>query len=215
MLSLVERDGRVRSFHVPDVTAQTLKPIIVSHVNKATYLMTDESPVYTAIGRDFSGHGTVNHSAEEYVRAAFWHTNTVENFFSIFKRGIYGCYFHVSEAHLHRYAAEFDFRYNNRVALGVDDLARADRALVGAKGKRLTYETTRLTRRPVPPPFSASGVALGHRPLIRASCRSPSRTGTSNDARPRRRYPAVAAGRQGANTMADIIAPAWEQTRTV
>src|SRR4051812_26555652 len=152
VLSLVERDGRVRSFHVPDVTAQTLKPIIVSHVNKATYLMTDESPVYWSIGRDFGGHGTVNHSAEKYVRAAFWHTNTVENFFSIFKRGIYGCYFHVSENHLHRYAAEFDFRYNNRVALGVDDLARADRALIGAKGKRLTYRTTG-GRRPAPPPF--------------------------------------------------------------
>ncbi len=147
VLSLVERDGRVRSFHVQDVTAQTLKPIIVSHINKATYLMTDDAPVYTAIGRDFGGHGTVNHSAEEYVRAVFWHTNTVENFFSIFKRGIYGCYFHVSEKHLHRYAAEFDFRYNNRIALGIDDLARADRALMGAKGKRLTYATTSLERR--------------------------------------------------------------------
>lgn len=153
VLALVERDGRVRSFHVQDVTAQSLKPIIVSHINKATYLMTDDAPVYTAIGRQFEGHGTVNHSAEEYVRAAFWHTNTVENFFSIFKRGIYGCYFHVSEPHLHRYAAEFDFRYNNRIALGIDDLARADRALIGAKGKRLTYRTTRLSRRPAPPPF--------------------------------------------------------------
>ena len=153
VLSLVERDGRVRSFHVPDVTAKSLKPIIVSHINKATYLMTDDAPVYTAIGRDFGGHGTVNHSAEEYVRAAFWHTNTVENFFSIFKRGIYGCYFHVSETHLHRYAAEFDFRYNNRVALGCDDVTRADRALIGAKGKRLTYRTTGLERYEAPIPF--------------------------------------------------------------
>jgi transposase-like protein len=119
VLALVERDGRVRSFPVPDVTAQTLKPIIVSHINKATYLMTDDAPVYTAIGRDFAGHGTVNHSAEEYVRAAFRHTNTVENFFSIFKRGIYGYYFHVSETHLQRYAAEFDFRYDNRIALAL------------------------------------------------------------------------------------------------
>jgi transposase-like protein len=153
VLSLVERDGRVRSFRVPDVTAQTLKPIIVSHVNKATYLMTDDAPVYWAIGDQFSGHGTVNHSAEEYVRAAFWHTNTVENFFSIFKRGIYGCYFHVSEGHLHRYAAEFDFRHNNRIGLGIDDQTRTDRAILGAKGKRLTYETTALTRRETPPPF--------------------------------------------------------------
>ena len=121
VLALVERDGRVRSFRVPDVTAQSLRPIIVSHVNKATYLMTDDAPVYTAFARAFAGHGTVNHSAEEYVRAAFWHTNTVENFFSIFKRGIYGCYFHVSESHLHRYAAEFDFRHNNRIGLGIDD----------------------------------------------------------------------------------------------
>src|SRR5204862_3107687 len=114
--------------------------------------MTDGSTVYPGIGAGFAGHGWVNHSADEYVRAYFWHTNTVENFFSIFKRGIFGCYFHVSEKHLHRYAAEFDFRYNNRVALGVDDLARADRALIGAKGKRLTYRTTG-SRRPVPPPF--------------------------------------------------------------
>ncbi len=150
VLSLVERDGRVRSFHVPNVTAQTLKPIIVANVNKASYLMTDESPVYWSIGREFAGHGAVNHSAQEYVRGAFWHTNTTENYFSIFKRGIYGCYLHVSETHLHRYAAEFDFRYNNRIGLGIDDQARADRALVGAKGKRLTYRTTGLTRRDAP-----------------------------------------------------------------
>src|ERR1700719_3832166 len=143
VLSLVERDGRVRSFHVPNVTAQTLKPIIVANVNKASYLMTDESPVYWSIGREFAGHGAVNHSAQEYVRGAFWHTNTTENYFSILKRGIYGCYFHVSETHLHRYAAEFDFRYNNRVALGVDDVTRADRALIGAKGKRLPYAPRR------------------------------------------------------------------------
>ena len=151
VLSLVERDGGVRSFRVPDVTAQTLKPIIVSHVNKASYIMTDEAPVYWPIGGAFSGHDTVNHSAEEYVRAAFWHTNTVENFFSIFKRGIYGCYFHVSEAHLHRYATEFDFRHNNRIALGIDDKSRADRVLTGVIGKRLTYETTRLARHETAP----------------------------------------------------------------
>lgn len=76
----------------------------------------------------------------------FVHTNTAENFFSIFKRGIYGCYFHVSQAHLHRYAAEFDFRYNYRVKLGFDDIARTDIALKSAKGKRLTYRTTRRGR---------------------------------------------------------------------
>jgi transposase-like protein len=145
VFSLVERDGKVRSFHlnIPNVTAASLKPIIAANVDKASYLMTDESLVYPGIGEAFAGHGTVNHSAEEYVRAYFWHTNTIENFFSIFKRGIYGCYFHVSEAHLHRYAAEFDFRYNNRIALGIDDLERSDRALKGVKGKRLTYRTAR------------------------------------------------------------------------
>jgi transposase-like protein len=152
MLSLVERDGRVRSFHVPNVTGEMLKPIIVENVHKASYLMTDDRPVYPAIGREFAGHGSVNHSAEEYVRAQFWHTNTVENFFSIFKRGIIGCYFHVSEAHLHRYAAEFDFRHNHREQLGWDDLARADAALRGAVGKRLTYTTSR-SRVAGEPPF--------------------------------------------------------------
>lgn len=139
VLSLVERDGSVRSFHVPNVTAKTLKPIIVSHINKASYVMTDEATVYPAIGREFSGHGSVNHSAEEYVRAAFWHTNTVENYFSIFKRGLIGVYHHVSETHLHRYAAEFDFRYNRRMSLGVNDTDRANAAIRGIAGKRLTY----------------------------------------------------------------------------
>jgi transposase-like protein len=152
VLSLVERDGRVRSFHVPNVTAQTLRPIMTANVDRASYLMTDESPVYWSIGRQFAGHGAVNHSAEEYVRAFFWHTNTAENYFSILKRGIYGCYFHVSEAHLHRYTAEFDFRHNNRIALGIDDFERADRALIGAKGKRLTYATPR-SRIADEPPF--------------------------------------------------------------
>jgi transposase-like protein len=152
VLSLVERDGRVRSFHVPNVTAQTLRPIMTANVDRASYLMTDESPVYWSIGRQFAGHGAVNHSAEEYVRAYFWHANTAENYFSILKRGIYGCYFHVSEAHLHRYTAEFDFRHNNRIALGIDDFERADRALIGAKGKRLTYATPR-SRIAGQPPF--------------------------------------------------------------
>ena len=141
VLSLVERGGRVRSFHVPNVTAATLSPVITAQVNSATYLMTDESPVYPAIGSKFAGHGMVNHSAEEYVRAFFWHTNTIENYFSIFKRGVFGCYFHVSQTHLHRYAAEFDFRYNHREKMGVDDRARTDLAIQGAKGKRLTYRT--------------------------------------------------------------------------
>jgi transposase-like protein len=139
--SLVQRGGKVRSFHVPNVTAETLKPIIIANVDKATYLMTDDAPVYWPIGNVFAGHGTVNHSAEEYVRAHFWHTNTVENYFSLFKRSIYGCFFHVSEAHLHRYAVERDFIYNHRERLGFNDEARSDAALRGVKGKRLTYAT--------------------------------------------------------------------------
>ncbi|HLO19135.1 MAG TPA: IS1595 family transposase [Sphingomicrobium sp.] len=142
VFSLVERGGKVRSHHVPNVTAVTLRPILKAHVHEATFVMTDEGATDKSIGRDFKKHGMVNHGLGEYVRGDI-HTNTVEGYFSIFKRGIYGCYFHVSEAHLHRYLAEFDFRYNNRIALGIDDLARADRALIGAKGKRLTYRTAR------------------------------------------------------------------------
>jgi hypothetical protein len=139
MLALVERDGSVRSFPIQNVSATTLRPIIVTHVNRASYIMTDDARVYTSIGREFSGHGTVNHSAEEYVRAQFWHTNTVENYFSILKRGIIGTYHHVSETHLHRYAAEFDFRYNYRVGLGFSDMERTEIAAAGIYGKRLTY----------------------------------------------------------------------------
>jgi transposase-like protein len=98
VFSLVERGGHVRSFHVPNVTAKVLGEVIHAHVDRASYIMTDESPTYPGIIKPFAGHGTVNHSQEEYVRAFFWHTNTIENYFSIFKRGIYGCYFHVSPA---------------------------------------------------------------------------------------------------------------------
>lgn len=137
VLALVERDGRVASRHVANVTAKELRPLVVSKVDRASYLMTDESPVYERMGREFSGHGTVNHSIGEYVRTgAFHHTNTVENFFSIFKRGVIGTYHHLSEAHLHRYCAEFDFRYNTRKD---NDADRADTAVQGARGKRLTY----------------------------------------------------------------------------
>ncbi len=142
VLSLVERDGKVRSFRVANVTAQMLRPLIVTHINRASFIMTDESTVYPAIGREFHGHGTVNHSAEEYVRATFWHTNTVENYFSIFKRGIIGTYHHISEAHLHRYTTEFDFRYNYRIGLGYSDMQRTLIATKGIEGKRLTYRRT-------------------------------------------------------------------------
>jgi transposase-like protein len=142
-IALVERGGKVRSFHVPSVSAKTLRPILMGQLDRKSYLMTDEAAVYTAMGAEFMGHGTVNHSAEEYVRhGGFMHTNTVENYFSILKRGITGTYHHVSPQHLKRYLAEFDFRYNERSGLGVDDAERATKALKGIVGKRLTYRRT-------------------------------------------------------------------------
>ena len=141
-MALIERDGEVRSYHVANVTAKMLRPIIVQTASRKSYLMTDEAKQYTKLGKEFSGHGTVNHSADEYVRSGFWHTNTAENYFSILKRGIYGVYHHVSEAHLNRYLAEFDFRYSNRAGLGVNDAYRAEKAIIAMKGKRLTYRRT-------------------------------------------------------------------------
>ena len=139
--TLVERGGRARSFHVANVTGKTLGPIMFQNVSRKSALMTDDAGQYRPIGVEFARHETVNHGIEEYVRGDA-HSNTVEGYFSILKRGVIGVYHHVSQEHLHRYLAEFDFRYNERVALGVDDLTRADRALVGAKGKRLTYATS-------------------------------------------------------------------------
>ena len=142
VFSLVERDGAVRSFHMPNVRGDTLRAVLAVHANRASHFMTDESPTYGDIGFNFASWGTVKHTENEYVRGDA-HTNTIEGFFSILKRGVYGVYQHVSEAHLHRYLAEFDFRYTNREAAGVDDRQRASLALQGARGKRLTYQTTR------------------------------------------------------------------------
>jgi transposase-like protein len=139
VFSLVERGGKVRSRHIPDVSGKTLRKTIVTQVDRASYIMTDEAPQYKSIGREFSGHGSVNHSAEEYVRAYFYHTNTVEGYFSILKRGIVGVYHHTSKEHLHRYLAEFDYRYNNREANGVNDAERMRQSVQGIVGRRLTY----------------------------------------------------------------------------
>jgi transposase-like protein len=139
VVSLVEREGRVRSHHVKTVNSRTLRPILEEQIHKATHIMTDESTVYPAITGQFAGHSTVNHGIEEYVRGGFFHTNTVEGYFSVFKRGITGTYHHVSAAHLKRYLAEFDFRYNERSALGVSDAERMTRSIGGIVGKRLTY----------------------------------------------------------------------------
>jgi transposase-like protein len=145
VLSLVERDGSARSFHMPTVRGETIHAVLESHASPKSHFMTDEGNVFTGIGWNFASHGTVTHTKDEYVRREgdrVITTNTVEGFFSILKRGIYGIYQHVSEAHLHRYLTEFDFRYSNREKLGVNDVKRASLALKGAKGRRLTYETT-------------------------------------------------------------------------
>jgi transposase-like protein len=115
VVSLVDRDGRTKSFHVANVTAVNLRPILVKHADRESHLMTDGSPVYPGIGEEFAGHSSVDHSAEEYVRlGGFAHTNTVESHFALLKRGVYGTFHNISEAHLHRYLAEFDFRANTR-----------------------------------------------------------------------------------------------------
>ena len=142
VFALVERDGEVRSFHVTNVNSKTLRPIIVETASRKSYLMTDESPVYPKVGKEFSGHGTVNHSAKEYVRGSFWYTNTVESYFALLKRGVYGNFHSISEAHLHRYLSEFDFKYNTRA---MSDAERGDELLKGAKGKRLMYQQPRET----------------------------------------------------------------------
>lgn len=142
VLTLVERGGRARSFHVDGTKASDLMPIIVKHVAAGTNIMTDEAGQYLAMTKFFPSHEIVRHSIGEYVRGRI-HTNTVEGFYSVFKRGMKGVYQHCGEQHLHRYVTEFDFRYSRRIALGVDDQTRADLALMGTKGKRLTYRTTR------------------------------------------------------------------------
>lgn len=139
VVTLVERDGRARSFHVPRVTSKTLRPIIVKTANRASHLMSDGARMYPAIGKEFARFSSVDHAAGEYVRMGFHHSNTVENYFSILKRGVIGTFHHVSEAHLARYLAEFDFRYSHRSGLGVNDTERTNEVLRHVGGKRLTY----------------------------------------------------------------------------
>ena len=142
VLTMVERGGKARSFHIPSATARTVSRIVLANIDKESQFMTDEARLYPRVGQNFARHEMVNHTKEEWARGDA-HTNTIEGFFSIFKRGMKGVYQHCAEHHLHRYLAEFDFRYNTRKALGVEDLERAEIALNGVKGKRLTY------RRPV------------------------------------------------------------------
>jgi transposase-like protein len=143
IVALVERDGGpVRTFHVERADKRTINKIIKQHVDGESQLHTDESRLYTDMDTLVREHHKVVHSKDEYVRyekGRTIHSNTVENVFSVFKRGMKGTYQHCAEKHLHRYLAEFDFRYNNRTALGVNDEARAERMLKGVVGKRLTY----------------------------------------------------------------------------
>lgn len=142
VFTLVERGGSARSFHVDGVRGGDLLPIIRQNVSKEAVLHTDEMHTYKYVAEfgAVAKHETVNHSKDEYVRGDVT-TNTVEGFYSVFKRGMKGVYQHCKEKHLHRYLSEFDFRYSNRIALGIDDVARAEKALKGVRGKRLKYRT--------------------------------------------------------------------------
>jgi transposase-like protein len=142
VFTLIERGGKARSFHVGGVTAKRLNEITSNNVSLESTLNTDEALRYVRMGKGFKGgHQVVNHSKGQYGLGDHT-TNSVEGFFSIFKRGMKGVYQHCSEAHLQRYLAEFDFRYSNRAKLGVTDRERADKALKGIEGKRLTYRRT-------------------------------------------------------------------------
>ncbi len=139
MLSLVDRTtGQSKSFVVENVKSSTLLPILRENIAKEAIVYTDEAKQYTKLGAEFAEHDFTTHSKGNYVRGNV-HTNTIEGYFSIFKRGMKGVYQHCNKRHLHRYAAEFEFRYNNRVANGANDLVRADIALQSIVGKRLTY----------------------------------------------------------------------------
>jgi hypothetical protein len=138
VLTLVNRKGEARSFHIQSASAAVVIPIVRANISEEAKIATDEAPLYRYLDTGFAGHESVNHGKEEWSRGEF-HTNTVDGYFSIFKRGMKGIYQHCSEKHLHRYLAEYDFRYSNRSALGIDDDARARAALKGIGGKRLTY----------------------------------------------------------------------------
>jgi transposase-like protein len=141
VLGLVERGGRVRSVHLNTLTSEEVGRLVRENIDRESWLMTDEGRHYRKIGEELRGHSRIHHTMGEYVdpEDATIHTNTIEGYFGLFKRGMKGVYQHCAEKHLHRYLAEFDFRYNNRLALGVEDGERAERALAGVRGKRLTY----------------------------------------------------------------------------
>jgi transposase-like protein len=153
ILTLVQRGGSARSFHVDGSAIRDVIPLVRKNISRESRINTDEAKPYKKIDKEFLSHDSVNHSADEYAKYPdvtlpsgqpyVIHTNTVEGYFSVFKRGMKGVYQHCKEKHLHRYLAEFDFRYSNRVRLGFNDVDRAEIALKGVKDKRLTYGTTR------------------------------------------------------------------------
>lgn len=142
VVSLVEPGGRSRTFHVDRADMATVREILRANVRKWSTVHTDESRLYSGLIKEFAGHNRVHHTRGEYVSKSGATTNNVENFFSVFKRGMRGVYQHCSEKHLQRYLDEFDFRYNHRAALGVDDVTRAIAAVKGAEGKRLLYRVS-------------------------------------------------------------------------
>ncbi|HEX4736669.1 MAG TPA: IS1595 family transposase [Allosphingosinicella sp.] len=142
VLALVDRDsGRARTMVIDNVNAETLMPIVLDNVAREARIMTDEHSGYRTLKDHFAGHGTTSHGRGEYVNLEdrTIHSNTVEGYFSVFKRGMKGVYQHCGEQHLHRYLAEYEFRYNHRIANGFDDGQRSQEALKGIVGKRLTY----------------------------------------------------------------------------
>ena len=144
VLTLVERRGSARSFHVENVTKAEILPIVRENLDRESHVMTDEAARYAKLGNEFAKHDAVDHSRGEWGytdrrTGVKVNTNTVEGYYSIFKRGMIGVYQHCSEKHLHRYLAEFDFRYSYRIKTGHDDEARTELALAGVVGKRLTY----------------------------------------------------------------------------
>jgi len=142
IVALVERGGKARTFHVPTARLDDVVKVVRDNVKRESRLHTDESNLYFHLGKEFAAHETIAHGRDEYVRGDVT-TNTVEGYFSIFKRGMKGVYQHCAEKHMHRYLAEFDFRYNTRAKLGFNDLMRAEALAEGIKGKRLTYRRPR------------------------------------------------------------------------
>jgi len=140
VMTLLERDGEARSFHIADVTAKTLREALVTTASRASYLMTDDNAAYIKVGKEYAGHGSVIHSKNEYARGGFWHVNTAECHFSLMKRSVFGSHHVISEAHLFRYLAEWDFKFNTR---NISDSERTTLMVRGAEGKRLLYDQPR------------------------------------------------------------------------